>query len=237
MTLLFASFFAGFLTILAPCVLSLLPIILGGSLGETNKWRPLIITLSLAISVIVFTLILKGTTYFISIPRSFWQYFSGGIILAIGFSMLFPKVWDFIAFHMKFYKTETVMGNVGKKEGLMGTILLGAALGPVFSTCSPTYGVIVATILPVSFSLGLIYIFIYAFGLSLPLLAIGYGGRIFVSKLRFAANPNGYLKRGIGLILLLTGLAIITGLDKKVEEKLIDRGYTGASSIELKLIP
>lgn len=236
MTLLFASFVAGFLTIFAPCVFSLLPIILGGSVGEKNPWRPLVITLSLIVSVVIFTLILKGTTVFITIPRSFWQYLSGGIVLLIGFFMLFPNIWTWLSFRLKFYKTEEFMGSAGKREGLLGTILLGASLGPVFSTCSPTYGVIVATVLPASFAIGTTYLLAYAMGLALPLLVIGYGGRVVVSKFKFAANPNSWLKRGIGLILVFTGIIIFTGFDKIIEAKLIDNGYDGVSEFEESII-
>jgi cytochrome c biogenesis protein CcdA len=65
------SFIAGILTILAPCVLPLLPIIIGGSLEEKSIRRPIIITLSLAASIVVFTLILKVSTAFIDIPQDF----------------------------------------------------------------------------------------------------------------------------------------------------------------------
>jgi cytochrome c biogenesis protein CcdA len=44
-TLLFTSFLAGLLTVIAPCILPLLPVIVGGSLTGKNKWKPLIIAL------------------------------------------------------------------------------------------------------------------------------------------------------------------------------------------------
>ena len=71
MELLPISFIAGVLTILAPCVLPLLPIIIGGSLTEKSIKRPIIITVSLALSIVLFTLILKVSTAFITIPESF----------------------------------------------------------------------------------------------------------------------------------------------------------------------
>ncbi len=76
MTLLLASFLAGILTILAPCVLPVLPVILAGSLGERQKWYPYLVTLSLAASVVIFTVLLKVSTLFIDIPQDFWKYLS-----------------------------------------------------------------------------------------------------------------------------------------------------------------
>ena len=59
LTLLTASFLAGILTILAPCVLPVLPIVLAGSLSDRQKWYPYLVTFSLALSVVVFTVLLK----------------------------------------------------------------------------------------------------------------------------------------------------------------------------------
>ena len=148
MELLLTSFLAGVLTVLAPCVLSLLPIIIGGSVGEKNPLRPLIIVGSLGISVIVFTLLLKATTAFIGIPQSFWAFISGGLITVFGLTMLFPDQWTKIACKLKLYKSEEMMAKSGQAPGIKGAILLGASLGPVFATCSPTYTLILAIILP-----------------------------------------------------------------------------------------
>ncbi len=60
---------------------------------------------------------------------------------------------------------------------VLRAILTGAALGPVFSTCSPTYALLLATVFPVSFISGIIYTLIYALGLSLILVLIILGGR------------------------------------------------------------
>lgn len=75
-SLLFVSFLAGVLTILAPCVLPVLPLILAGSIGETGKWYPYIVTLSLAISIVVFTVLLKASSLLLGIPPGIWTYVS-----------------------------------------------------------------------------------------------------------------------------------------------------------------
>ncbi len=75
-TLLVSSFFAGVLTILAPCVLPVLPVVLAGSVSERQKWYPYLVTLSLAGSIVLFTILLKASTLFIDIPSSFWKYLS-----------------------------------------------------------------------------------------------------------------------------------------------------------------
>lgn len=236
MEFLIPSFLAGILTVLAPCVISLLPVILGGTLGQKNPLRPLVIAGSLGVSVVVFTLLLKATTAFISIPQEFWRYFSGGIVVLFALSMVFPNVWDAISIKLKLYKSESLLAKNGKKEGLGGAMLLGASLGPVFTTCSPTYALILAIVLPNNFFIGFLNLLAYALGLVVLLLAIGYGGRAVSNRFRFAANPNGWFKRGLGIVLLLTGLIILTGFDKDIETWILDQGYFGPIEFEQSLI-
>jgi cytochrome c-type biogenesis protein len=236
MELLIPSFLAGGLTILAPCVLALLPVILGGSVGEKNPWRPLVISLSLAVSVIAFTLLLKATTALLGIPQIFWKLLSGGLVLAFGITMVFPSLWDKISFKLKLHKSEEVLHKNTQKGGLKGAILLGASLGPVFTTCSPTYTLILAIVLPQNFFIGFINLLAYTLGLFLIMLLIGYGGQKVCAKFRGASNPNGWFKRSLGVLLIVTGLAVLTGYDKVIETKILDSGYLGPIELEQELL-
>ncbi len=76
LALLLSSFIAGVLTILAPCVLPVLPVVLAGSVTEKKWWYPYLVTLSLAVSVVLFTVLLKASTLLIDIPSSFWKILS-----------------------------------------------------------------------------------------------------------------------------------------------------------------
>lgn len=236
MEFLVPSFLAGILTVLAPCVMALLPVILGGTLGSKNPLRPLVITLSLGVSVILFTLALKATTALIGIPQDVWKWISGGLIILFGLAMLFPNGWNKLAFKLKLYKSENLVHKSGEKKGLLGAVLLGASLGPVFTTCSPTYALILAVVLPQNFTIGLINLFVYAIGLMIPLLIVGYGGQRLTRKLKWAVNPNGLFKKGLGVLLIIVGIAIFTGYDKKLEAKILQSGYLGPIEIENMLI-
>ena len=85
---------------LAPCILPLLPVIIGHSITDTtlNRRRLFVVVLSLSLSIIVFTLLLKASSLLINIPQDFWKWISGGIIFFFGLTMLFPKLWDSIPF-------------------------------------------------------------------------------------------------------------------------------------------
>ena len=93
MNIIIIAFLAGILTILAPCVITLLPVILGGSLGEQDKKKPLIVALSLGASVFIVTLLLKASTLLITIHPQFWQILSGVLITAFGLTLIFPSAW------------------------------------------------------------------------------------------------------------------------------------------------
>src|SRR5437868_6088379 len=92
MFLLFGAFVAGVLTVLAPCVLPLLPIIIGGSVSgdANNKKRPVVIAAALAVSLLVFTVLLKATSLLIHLPPQSINYVSGTIIFLLGIVTLFP---------------------------------------------------------------------------------------------------------------------------------------------------
>jgi cytochrome c biogenesis protein CcdA len=238
------SFLAGVLTILAPCVLPLLPVIIGGSLTDQDKKRPLIITLSLAVSIIVFTLLLKVATIFIVIPQSFWTWFSASIIFIFAISLLFPHRWARFSLWLKhLFKKDSGAGASQKllfkfhdKKGFGPAVVLGAALGPVFASCSPTYFLILGTVLPASFGIGLLNLVVYSLGLALVMFGIAYLGQRFTSKLEGAANPDGWFKKTLGILFLIVAIGIAGGYDKKLSTYFLDQGFFDVTQIEQRLL-
>ena len=243
LTLVIASFLAGALTTLAPCILPLLPVVVGGSLvGDKNNekqkaLRPIIIALSLGLSVIISTLLLKVATSFIGISPNVWKIFSGGLVLALGVVILFPSLWEKIVYKLPiFRKTQAIAGQASSKSGYGGAVLTGMALGPVFSSCSPTYAYIIAVSFPASFLTGLVYLIFYALGLAGALLLVAYAGQGIMEKLRIASNPKGKLKKVVGILFILVGVSVLFGLDKKAQTYILDKGwYDPISNIEEKL--
>jgi cytochrome c biogenesis protein CcdA len=243
MALLALSFLAGILTVAAPCTITLLPVIVGGSLaragGDKNPdWkRPLIITTSLGISVIIFTLVLKASTALLGIPTMFWQFFAGFIIILLGIIFLRPGLWENISQRSGlFLKSNQLLGKSYQKSGFGGDVMTGLALGPVFSSCNPTYAFVVASVLPRSFTEGIAYLIAYAAGLSGMLLLITYLGQNFIHKLGWLKDPKSKFKKAMGIIFIIVGLGVAGGYDKKVETFIIDRGlYNPISNFEQSL--
>lgn len=226
------SFVAGVLTVLAPCILPILPIIIGGSSLQHNDEKkvslkhPLVIIISLILSIVLFTLILKATTALLGIPTVIWAIISGGIVLLFGINLLFPVIWErFMVISGLATVTSRLMGKSQGKEGIKKDILLGAALGPVFNSCSPTYALIIAVILPASFLLGVGYLIAYSVGLGLILLLISIFGRLLVNKMKWMSDPRGIFQKVIGVLFILVGIFVILGLDKKVQAYVLDKGW------------
>jgi cytochrome c-type biogenesis protein len=145
-------------------------------LTEKQKWYPYVVTLSLALSVVLFTVLLKASTALIDIPPSFWKGLSGGILIALGLVYLFPHAWAWIGGKLGFGQSNVSLDNAQNiGNPLLRAIATGAALGPVFSTCSPTYAFLLATVFPVSVIAGIGYTFVYALGLAIMLTLIILG--------------------------------------------------------------
>jgi cytochrome c biogenesis protein CcdA/thiol-disulfide isomerase/thioredoxin len=233
MALLIVSFIAGILTVLAPCILPVLPVVLGSAASGRSRLTPYRVVASLGLSVVVFTYILKFSTALIMVPPQVWTYLSGGILLLFGVTLLVPSLWAKIPLLSRIGEgSNKIVGEGVSKQGVWGDVLVGAALGPIFSTCSPTYFVILASVLPASFALGSLYIFAYVAGLSIMLLLIALIGQRFAFKLTALANPNSLFKRAVGVLFIALGLLIALGYEKKLEVAILDSGYFDITKVE-----
>ena len=233
------SFLAGVLTLFASCVLPLLPIIVGGSMSSNGTKREkfikkITIILSLCISIIVFTFLLKVSTLFINVPEIFWKYLSGIILIAFGIVTIFPNLWARLTAKINM-KSQKIMNDSYKSKSKTREILLGVSLGPVFASCSPIYFFILANILPTDKITGLIYLIFYTAGLGLALYIVSILGDKILSKTNTIMSPTGKFMKTIGVIILIVGISIITGYDKKAELYLTGIGYNPAN-IENKLL-
>ncbi|NDC94283.1 cytochrome c biogenesis protein DipZ, partial [bacterium] len=204
-----------------------------------DAWRPYVITASLVVSLILFTLLLKVSTLFIGIDPKVWTIGSGILIIILGFFMLFPDMWTQIIGKLGLeHKSQGLLGKAYKQENsVLSAILIGAALGPIFSSCSPTYAWVIATVLPSSILLGMLYLSFYVLGVATALLAIALLGRRLLQKIKWASNPRGWFLRGIAVLFILVGVFIATGLDKKIQTYLVEKDFLNIKLLEQKLVP
>ncbi len=237
MLLLLVSFAAGVLTVLAPCILPVLPVVIGSSAAGKSKWTPYVVVGSLGLSVIVFTFLLKASTALITIPPEFWTYFAGGVFVLFGLTLVFPAIWESIpGLASASASSNKLLGAGYQKKSLWGDAIVGAALGPIFSTCSPTYFLILASVLPASYFLGTVYIVAYVLGLAAVLLPLALLGDRLAHRLSGYADPKGWFKRGLGVLFIVLGLLVGTGIIKQVETAILEAGYFDITKVEQQLL-
>ncbi len=221
MLLLVVSFIAGILTILAPCVLPVLPVIVGGSVSAKAKdtLRPYIITGALAVSIVLFTLLLKVSTVLANLSPNTLNYISGSLLILLGAVAVFPAWWEWLMIQLNWQAaSQRFLGKGEQNKGrYVGAVLVGVALGPVFASCSPTYAFILASILPHSFLSGLINLAAYSLGLALTLLLVALLGKRVISRFSWAVDTHSWFRRGVGILFVLIGALIISGHEIGVE--------------------
>ncbi len=242
MILILLSLISGFLTAFAPCALPMLPIIVSGSLKDDPhpRRRALIIAISLGASVFAFSLLIKFSSLLLGLSPSFWAKVSGTIIILIGIFNLFPNLWMTISAKLKLMGHSE--GNLSKSyqsKSKLEPVLTGIALGPVFSSCNPIYLFIISVLLPKNLATGLINLLAYCLGLSLIMLIIAIGGQKVIAKLKWAVNPKGWFRKGLAVTFILVGLAIFSGLDKKVESWMLQNNswFTNYVKLEQQVLP
>ena len=94
MSLLIVAFLAGMLTILAPCVVSLIPILLARTSDGSKSHSATLVIVGLGISIIVFSILLKSTTLLLGVPSATWAIISGVIIIALFCAFYYPISTD-----------------------------------------------------------------------------------------------------------------------------------------------
>jgi cytochrome c biogenesis protein CcdA len=240
MLALVGSFVAGVLTTLAPCVLPLLPVIVGGSMAgdRPSVRRAVIVAASLGASIAAFTLLLKASTRFIGIDPMVWNIVAGGLLILLGLIGLFPSAWDSVSARLALQRrTSAGLAAARDRDGVAGAVLTGAALGPVFSSCSPMYGYVIVTVLPARPGYGLALLTAYVVGLCVTLLGIAILGQRLIQRLGWLADPHGWFRRLLGAVFLVVGIFVITGLDRELQAWILEHSPIRPWELDKGFIP
>jgi cytochrome c biogenesis protein CcdA len=219
------SFLAGVLSILSPCVLPLLPIILGTAQSE-HQMGPVALAAGLALSFTLIGLFVATIGFAMGLDTDVFRAISAFFLIAIGIVLLVPR------FQQQFATAAGPMGSwVDERFGgfsatsLWGQFGLGVLLGAVWAPCvGPTLGA--ASILAAKGEdLGQVAFTMLVFGIgaALPLMVLGFVSREAMMRWRgrlMEAGKGG--KMLLGALLLAVGLLIATGADKRLEAYLVD---------------
>ena len=136
------AFLAGLLSALSPCVLPLLPLVLGAAAAE-HKWAPALLALGVAISFVVIGLFVATLGFSIGLDGDTFRLVAAALMAALGVILLFPGLQARVAAAGGPIsdKLSAAFGAGPASAGLYGQFGVGLLLGAVWSPCvGPTLG-------------------------------------------------------------------------------------------------
>lgn len=217
------AFAAGGLSILSPCVLPILPLVLGAA-ASAQRFGPLALAGGLAISFTALGLFVATIGFAVGIGADVFRYGAGAIIVALGILLLVPRLQARVAAASGPVANWTDRHFGASDGGALGQFGVGLLLGAVWSPCvGPTLGA-ASLLASRGESLPQVAATMLAFGVgaAVPLLAIGLLSRDVLARWRSRMMVAGSTaKSGLGAVLILVGAFVLTGADKKIEAAIV----------------
>ncbi|MGL1890570.1 MAG: cytochrome c biogenesis CcdA family protein [Spirochaetaceae bacterium] len=210
----FFAFLSGVITILSPCILPVLPIVLSGSIG--GKSKPLGVISGFILSFSIFTLTLSAIVKAFNISPNSMRIVAIIIIIAFGLTLVIPKLQLYFEILVsRFIKQRPTK----QKSGFFGGFMVGTSLGLIWTPC---VGPIMASVIGLAISQNVdggavVIIIAYALGTSLPMLGIMIGGRKLLNKFPKLMGNTQKIQRFFGILMIVVGLSIGFGLDRKFQ--------------------
>jgi cytochrome c biogenesis protein CcdA len=215
--LLIIGFLAGVATVLSPCILPILPIMLSGAVG--GRSRPYGILLGFVLSFAIFTVFITAIVKSLGIDIDTLRYVAVFILILLGLMLLFPKIQQWIN-----SKVKLPGGSGQQRQGFVGGLFTGATLGLIWTPCA---GPILAAVITLAASTeaglaSFMIVISYALGTGLIMLLIILGSRKLLEKIKGLYKHLETIHRIFGVIIILAGVAIAVGYDRKVQAFILD---------------
>lgn len=243
--LLVFAFLSGIITILSPCILPVLPVILAGSV-KGGKIRSLGIVSGFIISFTLFTLTLTAIVQAFGIPVDILRIVAVVIIISFGLILIVPR------FHEWFGTIAWKIARLGKRgktgelknsrekpaiAGYMSGLPVGFSLGLVWTPCvGPIMASVISLALTEKLDAGAAFITLaYAMGTSIPMLAVMLGGRALLNRVPFLIKNTEKIQKIFGILMIVVAVSIGFGWDRQFQSAILRvfPGYgTGLTSIE-----
>ncbi|MDO9428765.1 MAG: cytochrome c biogenesis protein CcdA [Methylobacterium sp.] len=219
------AFLAGLLSVLSPCVLPLLPLVLGAAASE-HRLGPAALAGGLALAFVAIGLFVATIGFTLGLDTAVFRMGAAVLLVAIGLVLMLPAAQTRLAVAAG-PLSDRARARFGgaSTTGLGGQFGVGLLLGAVWSPCvGPTLGA--ASLLAAQgrdLAAVALTMVLFGLGAGLPLVLLGTLSRATLMGWRGRMMGLGRgLKAVLGLILLATGLAILTGLDKGLETALVE---------------
>jgi cytochrome c biogenesis protein CcdA/thiol-disulfide isomerase/thioredoxin len=215
--LMLFALLAGAATAVSPCVLPVLPAVLGAGVTGGRR-RPLGVVTGLVGAFTFATVALVYVIDALGLPDDFVRTLAIVTLLAFGVSLLIPGLGDRIeAFGSRIAPVPARVAGQGFGSGL----ILGASLGLVYTPCA---GPILAGVITVSasqdFTAGKLAVALaYALGSGAVLYLLMLGGRRVADRLR---PWQWWVQAATGAAMVVVAIAMIADLDLKFQNAIAD---------------
>lgn len=201
---------AGVVTVAAPCILPMLPIILGTSIGRSGRLRPLFIALGFVSAFSAAALVFGIFSSSLALSQGTLRNGAIALLLCFGALMVWPRPFHWLAGSMSgtINRASALGDRVG--AGNAGGFVLGLTLGLVWTPCAgPVLGAILTLVATDQrLAHAALLLLFYAIGAGLPMIAIAYGGQVFTQRMRGFARYSQRLQQGFGVLVMLTAAAM-----------------------------
>jgi cytochrome c-type biogenesis protein len=215
---------AGVLSVMSPCVLPLLPIVLGAAASQ-GKWGPAALAIGLSTSFVAVGMFVATIGFAVGLDADVFRDAAAVLMVAIGLVLMLPGFQAQLAVASGPIANWADTRFGGVRSGTAGQFWVGVLLGAVWSPCyGPTLGA-ASVVAAQGRDLGEVGIIMFAFaiGAALPLLAFGLLSRETMMRWRHrlaAAGKNA--KIGLGALFVAIGVLVLTNLDKSIETQLVE---------------
>jgi cytochrome c biogenesis protein CcdA len=217
---LLLALLGGLLTSLSPCVIPLLPVVVGSATAR-HRLGPVALCAGLIFSFSVIAVVVAIAIEAYSFNPGTIRIVGALLLLLFGVTSVFPALQEFNARLLAPMASRAgAAAAKSDQAGLTSNFFVGLLLGAIWSPCAgPTLGSAIglATQAGTLFQ-GLVLILAFGIGASLPLLAVAYGSRsLFQSNKRWLVVMSGKARLVFGVMIILLAVSILSGWDKKLE--------------------
>ncbi len=219
------AFLAGVLSTLSPCVLPLVPIVLGSAVAA-HRWGAMALIVGLMASYTVVGIVVTTVGSSLGLDGAVFRNIGAAVLVAAGLVLLFPVLQARLALATSGASNggHVLLSKINV-QGLRGQLLIGLVLGAVWSPCvGPTLGAAIA-LASQGKDLAKVALLMatFALGAGTPMLALGALSRNMVARLRGKLLSVGSAGKAVlGVVVLLVGLLTLTGFDKNIETVVVN---------------
>ncbi len=221
----FWAFLAGVLTLINPCVLPLLPVIIAGAL-QSHRLGPVMMALGLTVSFAVVGVLVTAFGHLIGLDEQLINRIAAIVMIIFGIILLLPRAQEKLSnavaplasgANAKIDSTET--------GGLGSQFLIGVLLGAVWSPCvGPTLGGAIGLaasgdgLLQATFTM-----LFFGLGVSVVLLSLSYGTRELLTKRKDRLMKwMPWAKPIMGVVMIIVGVALLMRWNHAIDQWLLN---------------